>query len=121
MTSNDTPDNIFQFPTKSVRDWAIIEREMKVQLDGRRCPEAVQDRLIRSMEAFYKTLEVDMNFSINAELPTSIGHDLATEIRASIGSDIGKQTSEILQAFTNKLWVDRLNREIDFCREMGLI
>ena len=109
--------NVVSFPTRAVRDWLIIERSLRTELAALSIPDGAQSRLIERMKVFWGVLDrFDFNFSIQVEFTGAGNIDLNT-----IGSQISAQAEERLHAFTNELFVDRLQREIEACRELGLI
>jgi hypothetical protein len=112
--------DIVNFPTKSVRDWLIIERAMNEAFSRDRVSSSVQTRLVERMKSFYKLLELDFNFTINAKFPSVISQDQINAICSEIGENIGAVGSEKLQAFTHKLFFDRLEVEMDLCRALHL-
>lgn len=114
-------ENIINFPTKSVRDWLIVERELKQQLSGFGFPTSANNRLVQVMKDFFEILDPDFNFSIQAPFSGALSPDQRSSICADIGEQMGVLISERLQAFTQKLFFDRLHREIDICLELGMM
>lgn len=112
--------NIVNFPIKSVRDWLMIEREMKEIFLKGGVSSSVQARLIEKMKSFYELLDVEFNSSIDIVFPSILSREQTMAICSDISQKIGAASSEQLKAFTNKLFIDRLYREIDMCRELGL-
>jgi hypothetical protein len=111
---------LINFPTKTVRDWLIIERAMNESLLESRLSPPAQARLVERMKAFYETLQLDFNFTINAEFPSSLSQEQIGAICMQIGEKAGMTATEKLQAFTNKLFFDRLTVEIDLCFALGI-
>lgn len=114
-------ENVVEFPTKSVRDWLLIERTMAAEFTKLGLSEAIKERLSENMKAFYKVMDHDFRFSFDAELPSTISKDQARAIFSSIGNKTSVVLGEQIHAFTNKLFFDRLHREIEVCGELGLL
>lgn len=114
--------NIVNFPTKSIRDWTVIDRSMRSELSRIGVPPGpVQQRIADKMQEFHKLLDIDMNYSIDIAFPPRLTRDETGALGKEIASKIDAIQSERLQAFTNKLFMDRLCREIDACRELGIL
>jgi len=112
-------ENVVDFPTKSVRDWLIIERTLKELLSRTRLPPDIQAGLIEKMKSFYALLDCSFAVSLNIEIPDPGGEDKAAAICSKIGEQVGARISEQLQAFTTRLLIERLLREFDICNELG--
>jgi hypothetical protein len=112
--------NIVNFPTKPVRDWVVIERSMRKELSRLGFPENVQERITERMQDFYTLLDVDFNYSIDAKFPRLTPEEVSS-ICSDIAAKVGTIQSKKLQAFTDKLFTERLHREIDSCREVGML
>jgi hypothetical protein len=111
-------ENIINFPTKSVRDWVLIERTMEEEFSRLGIPLLVQIRLIENMKSFYQVLDFEFNFNTQIAFPGTIPIDNVNAICSEVGEKIGALSSKQLQIFTNKLFFDRLYREIDICRKL---
>lgn len=111
---------IVNFPTKAVRDWAVIEREMRSALSQTDFSQQAQARITERMKSFYETLDPNLTFSVRAEFPRFISTEGVSALCADISEKIGATISEGLKAFTNRLFIDRLDVEIDLCRALGL-
>mgnify|MGYP005760673829 CR=1 FL=1 len=115
-------ENVIQFPTQPVRDWLLIERSMNETLESHRVSEAAHSRLVKIMKEFYQeTLNFKFNLSTAAEFPGTLSANEVSSICSEIGNKIGKSSSEQLQAFTKSLFLERLRREVEVCRELGLL
>ncbi len=114
-------DNIINFPTKSVRDWLVIERAMKEALEKSAAPPTAQERIVQRMKAFYDLLDPDLNFSIPVQFPGTISNEETLAISTQVSERASSLISEKLQAFTNSLFIERLYREIDACKEARLL
>jgi len=113
--------DIVSFPVKLVRDWLIIERAMNDAFIQNRTPEAAQNRLKEQMKSFYEIMhgEIDLNFDV--EFPPGISREQAALVSSRIREKGSLALEEQLHAFTHKLFFDRLRREMDVCREIGLL
>lgn len=112
-------DNIISFPTKAVRDWLIIERELLTQLSRNGFPESIHERICTRLKAFYEFCDPKIKFDLH--LDTRVPAEAAVSLHSELGSKIGLALDDQLQAFTKRLVIERLNYEIDTCRELGLI
>jgi hypothetical protein len=112
-------DNVVNFPAKSARDWLLIERLMAEKLSKHSISPVVQAGLIERMKAFYEILDTDLSFSIDAPSLGDVSQEQVRTFCFDIGEKIGPIMSERIYAFTQKLFIERLNREIDVCRELG--
>ncbi|MGD0764227.1 MAG: hypothetical protein ABR929_13745 [Roseiarcus sp.] len=111
---------IVNFPTKSVRDWLIVERALNDILSQARVSPAAHARIIDRMKAFYSTLDNDFTFSVNASFPHNITEAQAASLVSQIGEKLVVDLSEQLHAFTYKLFVERLNVEAELCGALGV-
>lgn len=59
--------------------------------------------------------------SLDANFPAYISQGDISSICNDIGEKMSVVIQDRLHAFTDTLIVDRLNREIDSCRELGLL
>lgn len=100
-------DNVVNFPTKSVRDWLIIEKAMYEALESAPVATSVKGRLVDRMKAFYEFAKKDFDISVQATFPVSLTKSQTDAISAEIGEKIGAAFGEQLQAFTSKLCVER--------------
>jgi len=113
--------NITNFPAKSVRDWTIVERSIREGLSTTSIPLATQERLIEKLRKFHKILYPDFDFAISIEFPSSVSRDQSSAILAQIGEKVGSGNSEKMKAFTDHLWANRVETELDHCRELGIL
>lgn len=111
---------VINFPTSSVRDWLTIERAMKDELLNLGISAATQLRLIEIMKSFFETLNFQFDLSVAVEFPGLLSKEQTSAICSDIGQKIGEQSSTQLQAFTKQLFFDRLHRELEVCRELGI-
>jgi hypothetical protein len=112
--------SIIEFPTKAVRDWAIIERTTIDELKQLRVSPTVENRVIEQMKKTYDLLD-DFSFSAPIEFPGSIPADQIAILCAGISDKISEAIKEHLHALANRILIDRLNREMQVCQELGLI
>lgn len=113
-------NNIIDFPAKSIRDWVIIERALNDALKAAGMPPQVQKRLIEKMKDFHPILDRDFDFSIPTP-PINLPADQVNAMCATIGGKLRVALKEQLNAFTQALFIERLYREIEACREIGLL
>lgn len=94
-------ENIIQFPTKSVRDWLVIEQSMNDGLSSLGMSEAVHQRLVKIMKAFWQeTLSFQFNLSTTIIFPDPLSRDEVSSICSQLGKNIGvlvRSNSKILQ------------------------
>jgi hypothetical protein len=113
-------ENIVNFPTKLVKDWTSIERPMRFELSKIGIPAGqVQERIVGIMHEFYELLS-DIDISCKLDIGLPVPPDAGAAIREEIGARISALQHERLQAYKHKLFMERLDREIVACRELGL-
>ena len=105
---------VVSFPTKSVRDWLIIERAMKDKFSELSVAAPVQNRLIEQMQAFYHLLDFQFNFSLDISFPDTLTKEQTSAICHDIRQQVTAAVEKHLQDFTNKLFNERLSREVVF-------
>ena len=105
---------VVSFPTKSVRDWLIIERAMKDKFSELSVAAPVQNRLIEQMQAFYHLLDFQFNFTLDISFPDTLTKEQTSAICHDIGQQVTAAVEKHLQDFTNKLFNERLSREVVF-------
>lgn len=114
--------NIIQFPTQLVRDWLTIEESMIDALKKLNASKVAHERIIRIMKNFFQeTLNFQLNLSTTAKFPGSLSASEVSDICSEIGDNIGASSSKQLQTFTKALFLERLHREIEICRELGIL
>ena len=113
-------DNVINFPTEFVRDWASIEREMMHQLTIAGASPQIKERLSERMKAFYELIQTDFNFSVetpHSDIPADKLNAICTAVSEHISASLAKR----LHAYTHALFVERFDRELEACREIGLV
>lgn len=105
--------DVVAFPTKAVRDWIIIERELNNVLSTAGLSTDSMTMITERMKAFYETLDAKFDLSGSVSIPGPLSAAQLSAILNAINVDIGRKCSEQLQAFTNRLFMDRLKREIE--------
>jgi hypothetical protein len=112
-------DNVVQFPTQSVRAWAIVEREIKAALVDVEAPLVAQEHLLQKMKAFHDILHPDFSFSVSIPVvgaPASVVSAICTDLGNKLQIGVGEK----LKALTNTLLIERFNREVESARDLGL-
>jgi hypothetical protein len=97
--------NVVNFPTRPIRDWVLFERTIREEGAKAGIPSEVQTRVIEKLKPFYEALDFDLDLSISV----------------SIGQKLSTASSEQLESFKSKLLVERVQREVDACREIGIL
>lgn len=118
-----TNGNVVDFPSKDVRDWAIIERSLRDSLRRANASAAAEQRIVFAMKQFHNILDPQFQFTIpdfSFEIDGTMSAEQKGTFRARLEEKISKASGEILQSFTKTLFVERLSREIEFCRELRL-
>jgi len=113
--------NVIKFPAKAARDWALIEKAIREQCSVNMFSPEVQKRLLEVMKPFWEMLDPGLNFSVDIAFPAYIREEDRAAITAAVSRDISRMNGEILNRFTNHLYIERLRREVDLCRDLGLI
>lgn len=106
-------ENIIVFPTKSIRDWVIVERSMRDAFATANIPEQVHKTVIERMKSFWNILDFDLNLSFDVNLSDPYLPQMTDNIRIVL--------KEQINAFTSRLFLERFMREIDACHELGLL
>jgi hypothetical protein len=101
--------------------WAAIEQELRVNLAQRGQSQEVQDRLVINLKPFWEMLEQPhgLNFPGGVIL-AAVNPEQVAAFRAALENNISAATTMMWQAFREKLFDERLRRELYFCRELGL-
>lgn len=103
--------DIIPFPSKAVRDWAILERTMTEILRDAGADATGSSHIMRRMKEFFALCDRDFSTSIHYELPSSTTVAQQEKLRAALEAIFAGLTTE-LHDFTNKLLLDRLELEI---------
>ena len=114
-------NTVVQFPSKSVREWTTIERSMVEALEECGVSEQAKKLIVANMKEFWETLKHPFDYTIQIALPGKISPEEADVIRQDIATKVGSAHSERLQAFTNKLFIERVKREARFYNELGIL
>jgi hypothetical protein len=114
-------DNIIDFPIEPVRSWVKIERELRDNLARNGASTEFQNIVMGHAKDFYELINFDLKIPINGEFPNSLSADQINGICSSIEKNIRVSLEEQLQAFTYKIFIDRVYREIAVCRDTGLV
>jgi hypothetical protein len=112
--------NVVNFPTGPVRDWALIERAMREEFRLLAMPESAQATLVGIMKSFHDLLDFQLNLSVDVSFPGTISRRQAAAVRSQIGEGLSAQCTEQLNGLKERLFVERLGREVDLARELGL-
>lgn len=105
--------DIIPFPSKAVRDWAILERTMTEILTGADADAAASSHIMRRMKEFFALCDRDFSTSIHYELPSSTTVAQQEKLRTALEAMFTSLTTKWYD-FTNELMVDRLKLEIQF-------
>ena len=103
--------DIIPFPSKAVRDWAILERTMTEILKDAGADATASSHITRRMKEFFALCDRDFSKSIHYELPSSTTVAQQEKLRAALEAMFTSFTTE-LHGFTNELLLDRLKLEI---------
>ncbi len=103
--------DIIQFPSKAVRDWAILERTMMDILKDAGADATASSHITSRMKEFFALCDRDFSTSIDYELPSSMTVAQQEKLRAALEA-MGASFTTKLRDFTNELMLDRLTMEI---------
>lgn len=101
--------DIIPFPSKAVRDWAIIERTIVETLKDAGADATASSHITRRMKEFFALC--DRNFSTSIQLPSSTTVAQQEKLRSALEATFANFTTE-LHNFTNELMLDRVKLEI---------
>jgi hypothetical protein len=101
--------NIFEFPTKSIRDWINIKATLQEVLNEAGASQQFSEYVCSRMKVAFDEHQF--------EYPISIG--LPEEYAASVSESIA-QFQAALQNHTSELLVKRLIVEIELAKEKGI-
>ena len=102
--------DIIPFPSKAVRDWAIIERTIVETLKDAGADATASSHITRRMKEFFALCDRDFSTSIAYELPSSTTVAQQEKLRAALEA-VGADFTTKLVDFTNQLMLDRLRLE----------
>lgn len=103
--------DIIPFPSKAVRDWALLERTMADILKDAGADATASSDITRRMKEFFALCNRDFSTSITYELPPSTTVAQQEKLRAALEA-VGADFATKLHDFTNELMLDRLKLEI---------
>src|ERR1700678_4572675 len=109
-------ENVIEFPTREVRNWAIVERSLRAGLrEVLAVSPAVEARLVEKMRAFFnETLRLQFQFTITDftfQTVGSMSNEQKEAFRSSLGEKISSASEEVIQDFTKRLFIERLDCE----------
>ena len=103
--------DIIPFPSRAVREWAIIERTIVETLKDAGADATAASHITRRMKEFFALC--DRNFSTSIQLPSSTTVAQQEKLRAALEAMASSFTTK-LHDFTSELMVDRLILELRF-------
>lgn len=113
-------EKIIQFPTKSVRDWETIRRALLKEIIKHGASQTAQDRILERLKSFYEIVDFEFNISMDFVFPDTISTEDMSIISTGVGEQLGPIFGKQIQAFTKRLYIERLKSEVDFCIELGI-
>lgn len=101
--------NVIKFPTKAVRDWALVEKAIKdtMQLAGA-SPEMMTEVCGKMKEVWEK---YNLKFTFNMLLPGNFPEELRTVIEDSLRNAVEELAKQIHE-YSNQVLFDRLLLEV---------
>ena len=102
--------DIIEFPTRTVRGWAEIERALRAIFAQASASKEMQDEVLSRMKEFFYRCSV--RFGVSLQLPAS----LSTEQREAVALSVRRAFEDHekrLQDFMNQILLERLQLEID--------
>ncbi len=100
---------IIPFPSKAVRDWALLERTIADILKDAGADATASSHITRRMKEFFALC--DRDFSTSIQLPSSTTVAQQENLRAALESMAAGFTTKLVD-FTNQLMLDRLELEV---------
>lgn len=105
--------DLIEFPSKSVRDWAVLERGIRRALVNAGASTEMQSHVVSRMHSFWKEeLEQSYVFKFNMRPSLNISKQSSMEIENSIREAVSNFQEQI-QEHHQKLFIDRTKVEID--------
>jgi hypothetical protein len=101
--------HIFQFPSKEVQDWILVERGLLDLLDKMLVSEHFRRQILDRMKVVFDELEFDLR--INVELSENFIEPLQNQINL-LSADLSKHTAKIFRS--------RLEVEIELATVLNL-
>jgi|Wag4MinimDraft_7_1082656.scaffolds.fasta_scaffold00008_21 hypothetical protein len=102
-------DNIIEFPKEKERNWLIIEKAIREQINNQtNLSDENINYICRRMKDFYLEY-IDNNFSFNFKMPNDISEKTSKKIIASVQKSFSNQIHE----YTNQILFERLILELD--------
>jgi hypothetical protein len=89
---------------------------MKDKLSELNVSSEVQNRLVEQMQAVYQILDCHLDLSVEVSLPDTWEEEQASSICHDIVQQVSSAFEKHLQTITNKLFIERLEREVDLYR-----
>ena len=102
-------DNIIDFPKKDEREWLIIEKSIKMNLnETNRLSNNDIDYICKRIKEFYFEV-MNEKFSFNFEIPQGISEEKRKELINSVKNSFKKQ----IHNYTSKILYERLEFEVE--------
>lgn len=103
--------NIIQFPTKSVRDWAVMERAIRKVLTEAGASSEIVDEIGPHMKKHYEKYR-NMPLAFKTKLPTGMDPEISKTVNEAIRQGV-EGMSEQIHDLTNHVMLDLLKKEIE--------
>lgn len=102
--------DILRFPTKSVRDWRIIEEALNRTLIQAGADDSTRAAIIDRMKSFCSKIAKEFDFSFDLSLP-SLTREQRDALQDSLERGVQRAASQIHE-MTSEILLDRLLLEI---------
>jgi hypothetical protein len=99
---------VIEFPTKNARDWASFQRAIIPILRKGNVSEEAEKELMLRMKPFIDLLQMQFEFSCAGGIPEAINKELDRYALA-------------IHSHSSKLFIERLNRELEILKISGLV
>ena len=104
-------NNIINFPTKSVKDKALIKKSIQTLLDQTPADQKVKDELTARLLGIFEQYRHEYSMDFRLEFPPGITQAQADKIGSSIKENIGK-FERLIHDHMNTILMERFQTEI---------
>jgi uncharacterized Fe-S cluster-containing MiaB family protein len=112
---------VVNFPGRKILSRQMVRIFTSGHLDELDIPDVVRVRVMRGMEKFYTALPIEINLDFNLALPSYLSNEQTAEMVEIFKSASIVKDEQLIDRILTGLLIERIESEISFCQELGLI